>query len=40
MRAIERVGAVLMIVGSGLKGGRSADESAASLAKKPTEYRP
>ena len=40
LRAVERLGAVLMIIGSGIKGGRSADASAPALYKKPTDYRP
>jgi hypothetical protein len=40
LRAVERVGAVLLIIGSGLKGGRSADEGARALNEKPTDYRP
>lgn len=31
---------VLMHIGSGLKGGRSTDETARKLYEKPTEYRP
>ncbi|QNE35856.1 hypothetical protein [Leifsonia shinshuensis] len=36
-----RVGAVLMIIGSGMKGGHSADEQAIALYLPPRdEYRP
>jgi hypothetical protein len=40
-RVLERVGTVLAIVGSGTKGGRSADPEAQSMYLPPKdEYRP